>query len=375
MVNRSGFRKLLVKWNNHSLLYVVFLLLMSGCDKPDHDDRVNRTVLIYMAADNDLSDNALRNIEQMKSSYPVDGKNNLLVFVNLPEEKPYLIKIEADIEIVIKQYEEFNSLEVQNMRRVLTEMISMYPANEYGLVLWSHGSSWLPPNFQTRSFGEEKGLQMDMTELSGALPVKFDFILFDACLMGSIEVAYELKDNANYIIASSTETLYTGFPYDMIVPDLIAASPDLQKVAKKYMDYYQQLTGIYRSATISVINTKELEKLAEITSMLLGDNSINMDLFNRAVVQRLDSYEEQYFFDFSDFIHKAFPDIQTESFDNQLQKVVLYKAHTDEFMGDFFIKTYCGLSSYIPLKSRNGLNNYYQRLKWYKDSGYKRLFN
>ena len=154
-----------VRWNSRSLLYVVFLLLMSGCDKPDHDDRVNRTVLIYMAADNDLSDNALRNIEQMKSSYLVDGKNNLLVFVNLPEEKPYLIKIEADTEIVIKQYEEFNSLEVQNMRRVLVDMIGMYPANEYGLVLWSHGSSWLPPNFQTRSFGEEKGLQMDITEL------------------------------------------------------------------------------------------------------------------------------------------------------------------------------------------------------------------
>lgn len=375
MANRSGFKSLWVRWNSRSLLYVVFLLLMSGCDKPDHDDRVNRTVLIYMAADNDLSDNALRNIEQMKSSYPVDGKNNLLVFVNLPEEKPYLIKIEADTEIVIKQYEEFNSLEVQNMRRVLVDMIGMYPANEYGLVLWSHGSSWLPPNFQTRSFGEEKGLQMDITELSDALPVKFDFILFDACLMGSVEVAYELKDNADYIIASSTETLYTGFPYDMIIPDLIAASPDLQKVAKKYMDYYRQLTGIYRSATISVINTKELKKLAEITSMLLGENSINMDLFNRSTVQRLDCYEEQYLFDFSDFMHKGFPDSQTEPFDNQLQKVVLYKAHTDEFMGDFFINTYCGLSSYIPLKSRDDLNNYYQRLKWYIDSGYNRLFN
>lgn len=140
------------------------------------------------------------------------------------------------------------------------------------------------------------------------------------------------------------------------------------------MDYYRQLTGIYRSATISVIDTKELAQLAEITSLLLGGNSINMDLFDRSVVQRLDSYEEQYIFDFSDFIHKAFPDIQTASFDDQLQKVVLYKAHTDEFMEDFFIKTYCGLSSYIPLKSRNDLNNYYQRLKWYKDSGYKSLF-
>lgn len=375
MASKSGFKSSFVKWNSRSILYIAFVVLMSGCDKPDHDELVNRTVLIYMAADNDLADNALRNIEQMKSSYPIDGKNNLLVFVNLPEEKPYLIKIETDTEIVIKQYEEFNSLEVQNMRRVLTEMISMYPAGKYGLVLWSHGSSWLPSNIKTRSFGEEKGLQMDITKLPGALPVKFDFILFDACLMGSVEVAYELKDNADYIIASSTEILYTGFPYDMVIPDLIAASPDLQKMAKKYMYYYQQLTGIYRSATISVIHTKELKQLAEITSLLLGGNSVNLDLFDRSIVQRLDSYEEQYLFDFSDFIHKVLPDIQTASFDKQVQKTVLYKAHTDEFMGDFFIRTYCGLSSYIPLESRNVLNNYYQSLKWYKDSGYKSLFN
>lgn len=373
MVNKYGFKILLMKWNNHSLLCIAVILLVIGCSKSD-DNIFNRTVLVYMAADNDLAENALRNIEQMKSSFPIDCENNLLVFVNLPEEKPYLIKIEADTEIVVKRYEKFNSLEVQNMHRVLNDMIGMCPADKYGLVLWSHASSWLPVGFQTRSFGEEKGMQMDIMELSDALPIKFDFILFDACLMGSVEVAYELKDNADYIIASSTETLYTGFPYDMIIPDLMAISPDLQKVAKKYMDYYQQLMGIYRSATISVIDTRELERLAQITSSVLNGTSINWGTFNRSVVQRLDSYEEQYIFDFSDFVHKTFPNDQIELFDNQLEKVVLYKAHTDEFMENFFIKTYCGLSSYIPLIYRNDLNNYYQRLKWCKDSGYKNLF-
>lgn len=370
MVNRFGFKMRLTKWINH-LLCIATILLVTGCNKSD--DTINRTILVYMAADNDLADNALRNIEQMKSSFPADNKNNLIVFVNLPEEKPYLIKIEANEEVVIKQYEKFNSLEVQNMHQVLTEMVSMYPADKYGLVLWSHASSWLPVGFQTRSFGEEKGMQMDITELPAALPVKFDFILFDACLMGAIEVAYELRNNADYIVASSTETIYTGFPYDMIIPELITISPNLQKVAKRYMDYYQGLTGIYRSATVSVIDTRELEYLAKITSSLLGNNPTQKEAFDRSTVQRLDCYEEQYIFDFSDFIHKAFPNTP-EAFNDQLKKVVLYKAHTDEFMNEFTIDTYCGLSSYIPLKSRNDLNSYYQKLKWCKDSGYKNLF-
>ncbi len=351
------------------------MLSIYGCYKPDEKNTAKYTILVYIAADNNLSDNALRNIEQMKSAFPINNENNLLVFVNLPEEKPYIIKITANTETIIKQYEEFNSLESPNMRKVLNEMINMYPADKYGLVLWSHATSWLPAGFQTRSFGEEKGIQMDIMELSDALPLKFDFILFDACLMGSIEVAYELKDNTDYIIASSTETLYTGFPYDMIMPDIMSATPNLQKIAEKYMDYYQQLTGVYRSATISVINTRELNKLAEITSSLLYKKSINMKLFNRSTVQRLDSYEEQYFFDFSDFIHKALPDTQTNVFDNQLQKVILYKAHTDKFMDKFLIKTYCGVSSFIPIETTISLNKYYQKLKWCKDSGYKYLFN
>lgn len=137
MVNKYGFKILLMKWNSHLLLYIVVVLLMIGCDKSD-DDTLSRTVLVYMAADNDLADNALRNIEQMKSSFPINGENNLLVFVNLPEEKPYLIKIEADTEIVVKQYEEFNSLEVQNMHRVLIDMIGICPADKYGQIGRAH---------------------------------------------------------------------------------------------------------------------------------------------------------------------------------------------------------------------------------------------
>ncbi|NDV60057.1 clostripain-related cysteine peptidase [Bacteroides sp. 519] len=351
------------------VIILTALLSLMGCGKTE--ENFKRTVIVYMSADNDLSDNALRNIEQMKSSFPVNEENNLIVFVNLPDEIPYILKIEADKEIKIKEYTEFNSLEVANMNKVLTEIIGKYPADKYGLVLWSHASSWLPVGFNARSFGEEKGLQMDILDMNKALPIKFDYILFDACLMGAVEVAYELKDKTDYIIASSTETIYTGFPYEMIISELMTETPDLCKIAGKYMDYYQQLSGIYQSATISVIHTTELSKLAGITRKLIEENLFNLDLLNRSAVQQLDNYENQYIFDFSDFIYNAFPNASKEQFDNQLQKAVLYKANTNEFMKEYVIKTYCGLSTYIPLKSNNELNNYYRKLKWCNDSGYQ----
>ena len=41
---------------------------------------------------------------------------------------------------------------------------------------------------------------MNIDALAAALPVRFDFILMDACLMGSVEVVYELRNKADFII-------------------------------------------------------------------------------------------------------------------------------------------------------------------------------
>lgn len=41
--------------------------------------------------------------------------------------------------------------------------------------------------------------------LSSAFPKPLKFILFDSCNMQSVEVAYELRDCAEYFIGSPTE--------------------------------------------------------------------------------------------------------------------------------------------------------------------------
>ena len=55
---------------------------------------------------------------------------------------------------------------------------------------------------------------MELADFASALPLpnhrKWDFILFEGCYMGSVEVAYELKDKTEAIIASSTEIVSPG---------------------------------------------------------------------------------------------------------------------------------------------------------------------
>jgi hypothetical protein len=172
-----------------------------------------------MAADNDLDADALADIEEMKQGFS-EKDANLIVFVDPLDEVPYLLKIGAGKETRIKSYPELNSADSVILKQIIQEVIGLYPAPEYGLILWSHGTSWLPAGTQLRSFGKDSGKEMNLPDLADALPVKFNFILMDACLMGSVEVAYELKDKTDFIIASSTETIADGFPYDKIIPEL-----------------------------------------------------------------------------------------------------------------------------------------------------------
>ena len=88
----------------------------------------------------------------------------------------------------------------------LTEFIQYavqhYPADHYLLLIDDHGGGW-----RGCCVDEQNGAGdlMSMPELRQAIEeanVHFDIILFHACLMGQVEVAYELKDVADYVVAS-----------------------------------------------------------------------------------------------------------------------------------------------------------------------------
>lgn len=334
---------------------------------------MSRTVIVYMVADNDLSDDALADIEEMQSGYKETGAN-LVTLVDPLFDNPYLLKIKEGASERIKNYPEMNTTDKHNMRDLLKEIIRNYPAESYGLILWSHGTSWLPTGSRLRSFGNDRGEQINISDLADALPVHFDFILFDACLMGAVEVAYELRNNTNYIIASSTETIYEGFPYDRIVPELLKAEVNLQAVAQHYFRFYDNSTGTNRSATISLIDTQHLGYLAGELKNLITENTLS-PTFDRAGVQRLDMYKEQYAFDLLDFVQQAFPKADISAFITALNRVIIYKAHTPQFLEEYTIERYCGLSCYIPHYQRNDLNEYYKKIQWTKDSGVINLIN
>ncbi|MDH5779184.1 MAG: clostripain-related cysteine peptidase [Candidatus Bathyarchaeota archaeon] len=79
--------------------------------------------------------------------------------------------------------------------------ISNYPADYYVLVFYGHGTGCMGVCFDVTDGTDGLFLSELRQGLSG-LPAIMDLMLFDACSMGLIEVAYQIKDYANILIGA-----------------------------------------------------------------------------------------------------------------------------------------------------------------------------
>ena len=385
------------------LLSLLALFILPSCAMMDMaednmDIHADRTVLVYMAADNNLASFARRNIEAMKQGdipyYFDSGSGNvLLVYADISGEKPRLMRLSKDrfgavnTEILM-EYEDQNSCSDSVMREVLTYAASLFPSDDNGLVLWSHGTGWLPEGYYSnpystsadgsvvpqnlpadpyagyvKSFGADDGREMDITALESALPIHYSYILMDACLMGGIEVAYELKNKCDYFVGSAAEVLANGFPYDLITGYLFRGLTGLKLVCEEYYNYYGTA-----GATVSIVDTRKLNALAE--------SCLDIFLTNRRAIAGLDMdslqgyfrNDRHWFYDLDDFVGRIATKDQYDVFSTALEDAVVYRRATDEFVLDGFvqypIEKFSGLSTYVPNPENDVLDRYYKGLAW-----------
>jgi hypothetical protein len=371
-------------------------LLFTSCDT-EESLVPTRTILVYMAADNNLNDYSYRNLNGMVTGAAgnVLDNGNLLVYHDSQSELPQLIQIKkgkaGEIEKeIIRTYENRNSASVEVMKSVLNEVFNneAYKAESYALLLWSHGTAWLPgnPGNYLRSYGVDDGQYMEIYELQEALKgYTFDFIIFDDCYMANIEVAYTLRNQTDYILASPTEVLAYGLPYHKIIPYLFSREsvPDLlKKVSDAFYTYYENQetssgTSYPKSASITLVKTTELEPLASVCrEILLGQYENTLFDLPLENIQRIEylPYPHHALYDFGDFIKQPATPDQYSRFEDALQKVIIYKLTTDIAYygsdGGLYVNIdrdrFCGLSAYIPQKALTNLNEWYKRLDWYK---------
>jgi len=379
-------------------ILLLFLLLiafsLTGChgDEDTVETFPGKTVLVYMVADNSLSSEAQVNIDSIEAGF---GRNtvtgNLLIYVDRSEEVPELLRLvkAADGTVsrqVIKTYAEQNSVSSTVMASVFKDMTSQFPSLSYGLVLWSHGYGWLPGTTSTKAvttrwFGLDGSDEMSISDLVTALSAgpHFDYILFDACFMGGVETAYALRDRTDYLIASPAESLADGFPYSEMVPSMLGSTEsDFIRMASLDYEYYSAMSGYYCSAAVGCIKCSELEALSAKTRALICAHTTDLYSFDVSLVQHLDSYSPHLFYDFGDFVRSFTTAAERDSFEQQLEKTVVYKACTDNILSVnssncyvyFPVNHFSGLNTYIPSSLTENRNASYRTMEWYTAVGW-----
>ena len=366
------------------LIGTIMLFAAASCsdnnEPPIEPDGTSRTVLVYMVATNSLSDNAADDIEEMMQGMAaVDGEGcHLLVYETNYDAEPTLYEITsvngAGMMTPIKTYSsDINSATVERMSEVISDIRTLAPAESYGLILWSHATGWVRTlesasklSGQTvvnpADFADDNGQQMSITDLAEAIPDGvFNFIYADACYMGSIEIAYQLRDKADYYIASPTETLSLGMPYDENIPCFFEETPDLVGACQNMYDYYASRASY---ATIALIDCSMLEQVADLCQQIHATTSVEsvdtdqLQCYNRA--------SRHTYFDFLQYTSLLASEQQATELYQLTSQLVPYKAATSKFLSiDIDPDNYSGLSTYVLGTASIANEQYYTTLDWY----------
>lgn len=282
------------------------------------------TIMVFMNADNNLEEEALVDfIEMVSAPLPGSADSTLKVLVQLDRVPGYASAREGYWDdwagtmrfVLSPLLAPFSNNAVQNLGEVnmgsaeaLVDFVSWamdrYPANHYALIIWDHGDGWRTINKGRRSswkiagYDETSGDYLYMDELQTALRIlkdkgyKIDIIVFDACLMGMVEVAYELKDFASYMVASEDLVPGEGFRYDLFLTDLVSllrqgdVSP--KDLGKLMIESYKETSG----KTLSLIDLRRIDDMTSLLRELsdkLKDNISLAKLARRQATKFFDS--------------------------------------------------------------------------------------
>lgn len=285
------------------------------------------TIIVYIAADNDLRGFAARNLKQMSTI----GSNNHCNIVahldirmngNKKVTRRYYIQREAIMWMNADDpnTQQMDSGDPNTLISCCQWAIQNYPAENYMLVFWNHGTGIIDPatgriinsvdlftfNNTThkldidRSIGfldfitildrQQRGICWDDStghyltnqKLEEALAYvtrnymnggKFSIIAFDACLMSMLEVANIVKPYAHVMVSSQEVELSTGWNYSMALNQFLTYAPnryDLAKnIVKAYGQAYDNVTDDYTQSALNLETITGLEQNINTLARLL----------------------------------------------------------------------------------------------------------
>lgn len=356
---------------------------MASCEKEGPATEPARILIAYIGVDNDLNNYETAKLEGLRDGWTGKPTDRIFAYVDKRNGAAlYELSVAgSSAPLLLESFGSENSASPATLSRVINTVIADYPADSYGLLVFSHASGWLPPGMLDNPTGAyappSKSVitdgtgEMELRGFADAIPEGvFDYIVFEACFMAGIEVAYELRNKAKYILASSAEIVDPGFTPVYSSATAKIMGQDLagfgQSVFTHTLTYAEN--NPRRSATYSVIKTDRLEALASFV-LTHCDFSKTVDVPSIQRFDRMDNY--RLFFDFEDYYGRLLTgDTERSELSRLVAACVTWKKATESFMtqtagyNGFRIEKHSGLTTYIPQGEFPGLNHAYRSTAW-----------
>ena len=243
------------------------------------------TVLVFKNAKNNLEDFGLLDMNEMELAGSSDRVNVLVEFGRIKGgyagrigedwggARRYYVTRDADPAAINSPVVWERSAVDMGDWRELADFLAWgkanYPAKRYLLVVWNHGNGWKGKAAGARargiSFDDETGNYISTPELAkvfeAAGPV--DVLAFDACLMQTVEVAYEVRRHAGIVVGSEETEPGEGYPYDAVLGAL-NASPAMtpEELGRTIVAAYRDRNeSLYMDTTQSAVRAAALDGL------------------------------------------------------------------------------------------------------------------
>ncbi|MBQ2247411.1 MAG: hypothetical protein II323_01475 [Tidjanibacter sp.] len=442
------------------LLAIFAMVTLVGCgpdvEKPENvvqlpDNQVEHTLIMYLNADNNLSSSIYRNAEDAEQGMiGAMPSTRLIVYLDTAKDtrlyEVYYLSYGANNHVryckELKSYPNQISTTPEVMKSVLEDIKELAPSLSYGLVMAGHGSGWFPKPSAGVKYNDQKVapidgvgkeydflpyMQMGQTRylgydtvynedgsgtidneksfanaaeiVEGLSPIHFDYIIFDACFMSSVEFLYEVRSAADYIVASPVEIMACGLAYKEIVSNLMSRDHNVASIGDVVYDVYMRDDNFSRvkSLALATIDCSKLDALADAVRDVVAstgiENCVEMvesllqplvldgrTTANWENVQPLDRMMPAAFNDLEDFVQCLTDDDELlNRFYAALDAAVVANVHTANIFSvgqyyDYDFLEYlvdgkfdiCGVSTYIPRRKSPKTLECYLQTSWAK---------
>ena len=335
-------------------------------------------VLIYMVGSNLESEAGLAT-EDIKEILKNDfSEDNLSIYLCTGGAKKWWMEgMSSDVcqvyQIIDGKQESIATLKGKNMGEsdTLTEFVNLVyektcdDTDYYSMIMWNHGGGTI------LGFGADENYQYDtltMVEMNQGMKNtrliqegrKLEWIGFDACLMGMLEVAELFSEYANYLIASEEIEGEHGWEYSVLSTISKKGHLDGLQAGKDFVDSYEHYCLTMGAAAPDyTMSCMDLSKVNDTISSLeeliqVAGEEIRNDGYSK-IARRRDNSKT-----FGKISNQDFYDI-VDLYDLSLQLADLYPGYVQSLwreLDDFIVYTQSnvpqanGVAIYFPYANK-----------------------